>query len=232
MAGYQVAIVKRSEGFSPAALDEVPAELGHPLEIAAEADDLFVAVRQAVDYNRQSVQQGRNRWAVVVEPGSLGRHWPGARLCTPISYKVTAIWWPEGWEPNTPVDVPSCLWQAQSRNEQPPMSHEQAEATVRGLNRQCMDSPGTNWYVLIGVENESISRSISYDPAGIETTVEVRRMHVILPEGGGHGDCSHCPAHRFSCAKAEWTSRSDVLTTRENRACCSAVASPSGPVAD
>ena len=30
-------------------------------------------------------------------------------------YLVTAIWWPDGWEPNTPLDVPKCLSHAQTR---------------------------------------------------------------------------------------------------------------------
>ena len=87
-----------------------------------------------------------------------------------------------------------------------------------GLNRQCMDHPGTTWHVVVAVENEAVSRTVSYDPAGTETTVEVRRMHVIRPEQGGHGDCSHCPAHEFQCAKADWSSQTQTVTARRSRA--------------
>jgi len=68
--------------------------------------------------------------------------------------------------------------------------------------------------VIAATENEALSRTISYDPAGTETTVEVRRMHVIRAEGAGHGDCSCCPAHDFECAKARWQSREQDTTTQ------------------
>jgi hypothetical protein len=76
---------------------------------------------------------------------------------------------------------------------------------VRALNQQSMNHAATLWYVVLAVENEPISRTVSYDPAGTETTVEVCRLHVVRPEeGGGRGDCSHCPAHSMECAKEDW----------------------------
>ena len=217
MPTYQVAIVKRPKGWEPECLDDTPLELEGPLEIRSENDDLFATVREAIAFNQQPESEAAQRWAVVVEPGCLGRIWPAARVCTPINYKVTAIWWPEGWEPNSPLDVPNCIWHTQGRVGNEWMTYDQAEKTIAALNRQCIDSPGTTWHVIVGVENESVSKTVSYDPTGTETTVEVRRIHVIRPEKGGTGDCSHCPAHDFSCAKAEWSSRMETLASRHSR---------------
>ena len=217
MAKYQVAVIRRPEGFVPAQLDDAPATLGDPLSVLAEADDLFEAVGRAIEHNRSDETREAGRWAVVVEPGSLGRIWPAARLCTPITYKVTAIWWPEGWEPASPLDVPHCVWRAQGEADRQPLSLRRALATVRGLNRQCMAQPSSTWYVVVAVENEPVSRTVSFDAAGMETRVEVRRMHAIRPEQGGHGSCAHCPAHDFQCAKTDWTSQVQTLTTTESR---------------
>jgi hypothetical protein len=208
MASYQVAIVRRPEDWTPATLDDVPPQPGEPLELRDEVDDLFVALRDAIGLNESA---DADRWAVVVEPGSPGRTWSAARLCTPVRYQVNALWWPEGWEPREPLDVPNCVWQAQGRVSDQPMSYEQAEATVQGLNRQCIDNPGTTWHVVAAVENEPVSRTVSYDASGTEATVEVRRLHVIRPVRGGRGDCSHCPAHGFECAKAQWNSLTQTV---------------------
>jgi hypothetical protein len=131
---------------------------------------------------------------------------------------VTAIWWPDGWEPKTPLDVPNCVWQSQGRQGGEWLSYQQAEDTIRGLNRQCLDNPSTTWYVIMAVENEAVSHTISYDPSGLETTVEVRRVHVIRPQEGGRGDCAYCPAHDFQCAKADWTSQVQTVTATHSRA--------------
>jgi hypothetical protein len=155
---------------------------------------------------------------VVIEPGGAGRVWPGARVCTPITYKVTAIWWPDGWEPGSPLDVPNCVWQARGEGHGQWLNYPQAEATVLALNRQCMDHPGAAWHVVVALENEPASRTVSYDPVGAETTVEVRWMHVIRPEHGGHGDCSHCPAGTFPCAQADWSSQPQTVSARRSRA--------------
>ena len=175
-------LFNRPENWKPECADDVPLELSGPVGVLTESDDLFEAVSRAMEHNESDEAKQRGRWAVVVEPGSVGRVWPAARLCTPITYKVTAIWWPDGWEPHSPLDVPNCVWQAQGRVGGECLSYPQAEATVLGLNRQCMDHPGTTWHVVVAVENEAVSRNVSYDPAGTETTVEVRRMHVIRPE--------------------------------------------------
>jgi hypothetical protein len=129
-----------------------------------------------------------------------------------------AIWWPDGWEPHSPLDVPNCVWQAQGEDERQVLSYPDAETAMLGLNRQCMNRPGTNWYVVVAVENEPVSRSVSHDSTGSETTVEVRRMHTIRPEKGGPGDCSHCPAGTFPCANADWHSQPQTVPTTHRRA--------------
>lgn len=112
MAKYQVAVIRWPEKWKPECADDVPLELKGPVEVLTESDDLFEAVDRTMEHNESDEAQRRGRWAVVVEPGSVGRIWPAARVCTPITYKVTSIWWPEGWEPKSPLDVPNCVWQA------------------------------------------------------------------------------------------------------------------------
>jgi hypothetical protein len=116
------------------------------------------------------------------------------------------------------LDVPNCAWQAQGHGSSDWFSYPQAEATVLGLNRQCMDHPGSTWHVVVAVENEAVSRTVSFDSTGTETTVEVRQIHVIRPEQGSHGSCSHCPAHAFQCAKADWSSQSQTVSSHRSRA--------------
>ena len=101
-------------------------------------------------------------------------------------------------------------------------------ATVQGLNRQAMNQPAAMWYVMLAVENEPVSQTVSYDPGGTETTVEVRRLHVVRPdEGGGRGDCSYCPAHELPCASESWTSLEQTDTTTRTRSALPAGAVPS-----
>jgi hypothetical protein len=217
MAQYQIATVTRPENWQPDCADDVPLELAGPVEMLAESDDLLSAVEQAVAHNESEEARRRKRWAVVVEPGGHGRIWPAARLCTPLTYKVTAIWWPEGWTPHTPLDVPNCVWQDQGKAGGQWLDYAQAEAAVRGLNQQCMNTPGATWYVVVAVENEPFSQTVSYDPSGMETSVEVRRIHVIRPKDGGTGDCAYCPARDFPCSKTAWTSQSQTVATQRSR---------------
>lgn len=201
MARYQVALIEAPMDWKPESLDAVPPRLGSLLETIAEGDQLFESVRRAIAFN-EGRERSANRWAVVVESGSLGCTWRNARLCTPLAYKVAAIWWPAGWEPRSPLDVPNCVWRAQGGTEDERLPYPQAVAVVQGLNQQAMNHGATLWYVVVAVENEPVSQTVSYDPAGTETAVQVRRLHVVRPiDGSGHGDCSHCPARSFDCAK-------------------------------
>lgn len=218
MPTYQVSLIAYPQGWEPSGLDDVPPGPSGPLEALTETDGLFPALRRAMEYNESARAGGTGRWAVVVEPGSLGRTWRGARLATPVRYKVTAIWWPQGWEPASPFDVPNCVWKAQGDVGKQGLTYKRALATVRGLNQQCLDAAGAMWYVIVAVENEPVSHTISYDAAGTETTVEVRRLHVVRPEPGGRGDCSHCPAHAFECAREGWDDLLDTGRTVHARA--------------
>jgi hypothetical protein len=109
------------------------------------------------------------------------------------------------------LDVPKCLWQNHADSDTQSLSYQQAVDTMRGLNSQSMDLAGEKWWVVMAVESEPISRTISYassgtdsyTSSGTETVVQVRRMHVARPEHSGHGDCTHCPAHTMQCALEE-----------------------------
>ena len=152
MSKFQVAVVTRPKDWKPACADDLPpapGQLGEPL---SEHDDLFAAVREAVAFNEVPERTGDDRWAVVVQRGTRGRQWTAARLCTPIVYKVTAIWRPEGWEPDSPLDVPNCIWKSHNRVAAEPLCYAQAVATIRALNQQNMDVAGDMWYVLMAVE--------------------------------------------------------------------------------
>ena len=113
------------------------------------------------------------------------------------AYLVTTVWWPDGWEPSTPLDVPKCLAQAREQVPNEPLTYEQAVATVRGLNQQNMDHPGATWYVVAMVKGQPVS------PAdGGRAMINAGQLEVVeLPEGASRGDCSHCPASSFPCAK-------------------------------
>jgi hypothetical protein len=218
MAKYQVAVIRRPERWKPECADDVPLQLSGRVEVALETDHVFEAVERAIEHNESDEAKGRGRWAVVVEPGGAGRIWPGARVCTPITYRIAPIWWPDGWQPQSPLDVPNCVWQAEERAAGESLSYAEAEATMFGLNRQCMDHPAAIWHVVMAVENEPVSRTVSQDARGTETTAESYQMHVVRPADGGRGDCSHCPAHDFQCAKADWSSQVQTISARHSRA--------------
>ncbi len=217
MPKYQVALISKPAGWRPEVPDAVPSEPGEITEMLGSAGDLFHAVREAIAYNERSAADVAKRWAVVVEAGSRGRTWPAARLCTPLQYRVAVIWWPEGWGPNGPSDVPNCAWQARAWAEDAALPYPKAEALVRALNRQCIDSPGATWHVVAAVENEPVSHTASCDASGQETIVEVRRIHVIRPDSGSRGSCSHCPAHGFECATEQWQSLASTVRACSTR---------------
>ncbi len=132
-------------------------------------------------------------------------------------YQVTGIWWPEGWEPASPLDVPNCVCRARRNLSNQWLSYSQAIATVRALNQQSLDRLSPLWYVVVAVENEPVSQTVYYDPAGMETTVQVRRLHVVCPDGGGRGDCSHCPASSSPCAQERPIGEEETATVTETR---------------
>jgi len=217
MVKYEVWIVERAQGWAGASLEDVPPQPGQPLRVLSEADELLAAVRAASQFNEGARRDASAGWAVVVERDSPGKTWPGARLCTPLSYRVAAVGWPTGWEPRSPLDVPRCLSRAQGETDPASLSYERALAVVRGLNQQGIDHAGSLWYVVVAVENEPISQTVSYDPSGIETTVQVRRLHVVQPEEGGRGECSYCPAHRLECATGDFLAPEQTASATSTR---------------
>ena len=77
MAKYQVAVINRPPNWTPECADDVPLELGGPVDVLTHSDDLFDAVSQAMEHNESAEAQQRGRWAVVIEPAGSGRIWPG-----------------------------------------------------------------------------------------------------------------------------------------------------------
>lgn len=217
MARYQVAITQRPAGWEPKSPSDVPPGIESPRRMLPEVENVFDAARQAIAFNEREGRESDEHWAVVIDRETSGRLLPEGRVCTPISYKITPIWWPEGWEPTSPRDVPNCVFKARGGLAKAADSFGQAESTVVGLNRQCMDRPGSTWYVVVAVENEPVSTTVAFDASGMETTVESRRLHVIRPEHGTHGNCEHCPAHSMSCAHADWSHQVQTVTDTQSR---------------
>lgn len=217
MPKYRVATLARPTGWKHKSLDDVPPEPAGALMVSPTDSDLFSAAKQATELNAGTEKSGGDRWAVVVDIETVGRRFPTARLCTPITYKVTSIWRPDGWEPASALDVPNCVWRTQSELHAEPMTYAKALDTVRTLNQQSIDQATTTWYVLVAVEAEPVSQTVSYDPTGTETTTETRRLYVVRPDHAGHGDCSHCPAHAFPCAMASWTVRPEIGVQQDVR---------------
>ena len=217
MARYQVAIVRRPAGWEPKSPGDVPPGMEPPRRMLPEVESVFDAVRQALAFNEREGRESDGHWAVVIDRETAGRLLAEGRVCTPIGYKVTPIWWPEGWEPTSPYDVPNCVFKAAGGSARSAASYGEAEASVVALNRQCVDCPGSTWYVVVAVENEPVSTSVAFDAGGTETTVETRRLHVLRPEQGTRGNCDHCPAHSMTCAQADWSHQVQTVTGVESR---------------
>ena len=116
-------------------------------------------------------------------------------------YVVATVWWPDGWEPQTPLDVPKCVGLTGEQVSGDFLTYQQAVATVRGLNQQNIDHPGATWYVVAAVKGDSPSATVCRCCEGTSATIEAGRLEVVESHsGGGRGDCSHCPASQFPCA--------------------------------
>jgi hypothetical protein len=217
MATYRVIVIRQPEGWQPRSADDAPPVIQGPVKLIGQSEQLFEAVRRAIYFNQKPRRRPGRRWAVVVDPETTGRAWPAARLVTPITYKVLPIWWPEGWEPESPQDVPNCLFQAKQTAAEPAVSYQQAENTVLALNRQAMNWPGSTWYVVAAVENEPVAVTVSVDPQGLETTAQSRRMHIVRSQRGGKGNCDRCPAHSLPCAQQPWREHIQTITDVQSR---------------
>ncbi len=203
MPTYQTVLIGRPKDWQPRQPDDVPPgakSLLGQAEVLCQGPELFEALQRAIDEYRRAMAEGLDRWALVVEtPGDEAVTLMDARLCMPVEYAIAAVWWPGGWEPSSPLDVPNCILQAHAESGRRLSSYRQAVAAMVALNRQCMAQPGTSWYVVVAIEAGAISKTVSWDAAGTETTALVRRLHVVRPERGGRGDCAFCPAHALPC---------------------------------
>lgn len=206
MANYEVCVIVRPDHWQPTSPDSAPDALGDVVERLGQFHALLPAVKTAIEFNTHFDRQGDRRWAVVVDPASASRRWSHGRVCTPLEYRIASVWWPAGWEPEDPLDVPNCVLHAHSDPAAEPGDFDRASAIVRALNQQCMDQTSPFWYVMVAVEAEPLSRTITFDPSGVETIVEVKRFHVVRtdPEHG-RGRCDYCPAREFDCANQNWS---------------------------
>jgi hypothetical protein len=219
MAQYEVAIVSCPKNWEPSSPDAVPPDCGSPDDVLAQTESLHKALCRAIAFNEESANPAAGRWAVVVDRGSAGQHWPEARLCTPVRYQVLSIWWPDGWDPSGPDAVPNCAWQSEfDRIEPPPLerglTRDEALANVRALNRQVIDHAADRWYIAAAVENEPLPPQLTEPSIGSFATY---RVYVLKPEGNApQGDCSACPAHTLECVTADWQDKPCTLHVKSN----------------
>ncbi len=206
MPEYEVCIVHRPSGWQASSPDDTPRQLSDPVERLGRFDSVLSAVQRATEYNQHPDRKSDQRWAVVVDPAGSSRRWDHGRVCTPLKYRIASVWWPTGWEPSGPMDVPNCVLHAQSDPHDEPCSYDRALTLVRALNQQCIDQASPFWYVVVADEAEPLSRTITFDSSGVETTVEVKRFHVVRSDPDGRGRCTECPARQFDCAKQQWCS--------------------------
>ena len=83
MSKYCLAIVAKPPNWKPDHPDDVPAELTPTPAIQGEFDDLFPALRAAVEWNEKSLAAKGSDWAVVVDTSSPGRRWGWAAFAHP-----------------------------------------------------------------------------------------------------------------------------------------------------
>lgn len=117
-----------------------------------------------------------------------------------VGYQIGTIWWPDGWEPTGPLDVPNCVLPTKTPASGPALPYSQAESMVQALNRQCIDSAETTWYVLVAAEGGPAGEASS---EGGQPRVATLESRIVRPPRGTAGDCSCCPAHNLRCARGE-----------------------------
>lgn len=175
---YRVSVVELPPEWEPASFDDSPGDL-RCVEDIGRHDTIEAALAQVIEFNRENAEVGTPRWAVAFEAPSRGRS--AYRVCTPLSYRLVHIHWPEGWEPKSPLDVPDCAWRDQSDTS---MEYEfdAAVEAVRSLNEAHMLEPSCErWTLLVAIECEPLHTSTFCDYLGTETSLTVRRLHVIRP---------------------------------------------------
>ncbi|MBX7167424.1 MAG: hypothetical protein K1X74_13930 [Pirellulales bacterium] len=178
---YRVSIVECPDGWEPNSLDDSPGGL-RCIEDIGSHDAIEEALEQVIAFNRGEIDDGPKRWAVVFEPPVRGRsHY---RVCTPLTYRLVHIHWPEGWQPESPLDVPTCSWRDQS-DTSGEYGFDEAIEAARSLNEAHLLEPSfERWTMVVAIECEPLHTSIYCDHLGTETSTTVRRLHVVRPNTG------------------------------------------------
>lgn len=190
--GYRVSLVQFPENWEPASLDDSPDGL-RCIDDLSSYDLLEDALEQVLDFNRESIEGDRSKWAVIFETPVRGRL--NFRVCTPLSYRIVHIHWPDGWTPESPFDVPDCQWHDQSDSNTEFAFDEGIEA-LRSLNEAHLMEPNSGrWSIMVAVECEPVHTSLYCDHLGTETSMTVRRLHMIKPiDDAGHRLFDSMPA--------------------------------------
>lgn len=182
--GYRVSLVQYPDGWEPVSLDDSPDGLRCTEDIGVH-DTLEDALEQVLDFNMESIEGDRSKWAVIFETPVRGRQ--NFRVCTPLTYRIIHIHWPEGWAPNSPVDVPDCEWHDQS-DTNAEFTFDEALDTLKSLNEvHLMEPSSERWSIMVAVECEPVHTSMYCDHLGTETSMTVRRLHIVRPVDSSSG---------------------------------------------
>jgi len=183
-SGFRVSLVQFPDDWEPGSLDDSPDGLRCTDDLATY-DLLEDALEQTLDFNRESIEGERSKWAVIFETPVRGRL--NFRVCTPLSYRIVHVHWPEGWKPESPFDVPDCEWQDHSESSAE-FSFDEAVEALRSLNEaHRMEPSSERWSIMVAVECEPVHTSVYSDHLGTETSMTVRRLHVVKPiDASGH----------------------------------------------
>ncbi len=182
--GYRVSLVQFPEGWDPGSLDDSPDGLRCTEDIGHH-DFLEDALEQVLEFNEQAVEGDRTKWAVIFESPVRGRS--NFRVCTPLSYRIVHIHWPQGWTPESPLDVPNCEWHDQSDSNTEFTFDEGLEALTSLNEAHLMEPSCERWSIMVVVECEPVHTSMYCDHLGTETSMTVRRLHVIRPADSNQG---------------------------------------------
>lgn len=178
---YRVSIIEFPAHWEPVTLDDSPDDL-RCVEDIGRHETIESALSQVVEFNREATEVGSPRWAVVFEAPSRGR--ANFRVCTPLTYRLVHIQWPEGWTPSSPLDVPDSAWHNQS-DATVEYGFDEAVDAVRSMNEAHMLEPACQrWTLLVAIECEPLYTSTYCDHLGTETSMSVRRLHVVKPTNG------------------------------------------------
>ncbi len=181
---FRVSLVEFPEDWEPGSLDDSPDGLRCTEDIGHH-DLLEDALEQSLDFNEQSIHGDRSKWAVIFETPVRGRL--NFRVCTPLSYRIVHVHWPQEWTPESPLDVPDCAWRDQS-DSNAEFTFDEGLDALKSLNEAHLMEPSCErWSIMVAVECEPVHTSMYCDHLGTETTMTVRRLHVIRPVESNEG---------------------------------------------